>query len=120
MQGTVTPLHRPPDTKARLNRRIEGTGWALLLIVIGCLVWWESAPEGTWLVGTGLILLGVNAARYVNDIPTNAFTVGLGALAILLGLGKFLGLALPVLPLLLILIGMYILYRTVIEPERLS
>ena len=119
MQSTMTPSHRPAD-KSSLNRQIEGIGWALLFIMFGGLIWWESAPEGTWLVGTGLILLGVNAARYLNEIPMNVLTMSLGALAIVLGIGKFLGMAFPVLPLLLILIGVYILYRTVIEPGRLT
>jgi hypothetical protein len=73
---------RPP-----LDRRLEGIGWALFLIMIGGIGLVPSVPPGTWLVGTGLIMLGLNLARYLSGLRMSNFTVVLGVLALLLGVG---------------------------------
>ena len=48
--------------KMHLNKRLEAIAWGLFLIMIGAL--WllpdETVPEGTWLLGVGVILLGLN------------------------------------------------------------
>ena len=106
------------ETTSSLDHRLETVGWALFLIMIGALVLWESSPEGLWLVGTGIIMLGLNAARYLYGIAVSTFTIGLGALAILLGGADLVGVDLPVFPILLILIGVQILFRAVTNTSR--
>ena len=60
----------PEQTMAH---RIESVGWALFLIMIGCL--WlvpaSSVPEGTWLIGAGVIMVGVNLVKRGNNLPMN-------------------------------------------------
>lgn len=68
-------------------------------------------PEGTWLIGIGLIMLGLNVARRLNDIEPSGFTIVLGVIALLAGTGDFLGVDLPVFPILLILLGAQIIYK---------
>ncbi|MBI5033849.1 MAG: hypothetical protein HZB51_25300 [Chloroflexi bacterium] len=74
-------------------------------------------PPGTGALGFGLILIGLNAARSLNGIPTSGFTITLGVLAILLGglelAGFFLTLPfeLPVFAILLIVLGVIVLAR---------
>jgi hypothetical protein len=100
-------------TKKALDRRLENVAWALFLIMIGgiWLVPGNQVPEGTWLIGVGLIMLGLNAARYANGIKMSNFTIGLGILALLIGLGNFAGVDLPIFPILLILIGANIIFK---------
>jgi hypothetical protein len=64
--------------KSSLNQRFEAIGWALFLIMLGGI---GLVPEGTWLVGVGLIMLGLNLARYLSDIPMSLGTLFLGSLA---------------------------------------
>ncbi len=49
----------------------------LFLIIIGAL--WifpgGSIPEGTWLITAGVIMLGVNVIRYLNDIKMSGWGV---------------------------------------------
>lgn len=99
--------------KIKLNQRLESVGWALFLIMIGGLglVPEEQVPEGTWLIGIGLIMLGLNVARRLNDIEPSGFTIVLGVIALLAGTGDFLGVNLPVFPILLILLGAQIIYK---------
>ena len=94
-----------PTTRPALDRRLEGIGWALFLIMIGGIGLIPNVSPGAWLVGAGLIMLGLNLARYLNGIRVSNFTVVLGILALLLGLGGITGANLPFFPILLILIG---------------
>jgi hypothetical protein len=99
--------------KSGLNRRLEDIGWALFLIMIGAL-WLMPAgqvPEGTWLIGAGLIMVGINAVRYSNGIRMSGFTLILGTVALAGGLADFLGVKLPLFPILLTLIGVSIILR---------
>jgi hypothetical protein len=108
-------------TKKALDRRLESIGWALFLIMLGglWLVPKERLPEETWLIGVGIILLGLNAARYLNGIKMGNFTIGLGILALLIGIASFAGVELPLFPIILILIGANIIFKIVTrQPEQ--
>ena len=104
---------RSPMTPAKhdLNRRLETTSWGLFLIMLGGFALLPSVPEGTWLLGAGVIMLGLNAVRLVAGIRVSFFTVILGTVALLSGLGSVYGVNLPVGPLLIILIGLAIIVR---------
>jgi hypothetical protein len=102
------PTTTPPDSeKSRLNQRYEAIGWALFLIMLGGIGLVPDAlvPEGTWLVGVGLIMLGLNLARYLSDIPLSSGTLFLGSLALIAGIASVLGADLPIFPIVLILLG---------------
>ena len=103
--------------KNALNKRLEAISWGLFLIMIGGigLVPHNLVPEGTWLIGAGLIMLGLNAARYFNRIPMSSFTIVLGIVAVLAGASNFVGVELPFFPILLILIGASMLLKPLLE-----
>jgi hypothetical protein len=98
--------------KRALDSQLERIGWGLFLIMIGglALVPKGLVPEGVWLVGTGLIMLGLNVARRLNGIRVSGFTVVLGLAALAAGLSAVAGVSLPVFPILLIALGAQILY----------
>ena len=58
------------EQKKSLDKRLDALGWGLFLIMIGCL--WlipeESVPEGTWLIGAGVIILVLIGIRYLYGI----------------------------------------------------
>jgi cytosine/uracil/thiamine/allantoin permease len=102
----------PEDLRKQdLNRRLETIGWGLFLIMLGGFALVPGVPSGTWLIGAGLIMLGLNAIRVVLGIRVSAFTLILGTIALLSGLGSVLGVDIPVGPLLIILIGLAIIVR---------
>jgi hypothetical protein len=102
----------PEDARKReLNGRLETVGWGLFLIMLGGFALAKDVPEGTWLVGAGLIMLGVNAIRLLVGIRASWFTLILGTIALLSGLGSVYGIDIPVGPLLIILIGLAIVVR---------
>jgi hypothetical protein len=100
------------DTKG-LDRRLEATAWGLFFIMLGGILVLPSSvlPQGTWLIGAGLIMLGLNAARVYSGIRTSPFSIGLGIAAVVAGLADFAGLGLPILPLILVLIGVEIIFK---------
>lgn len=101
--------------KRALDRQLEGIGWALFLIMIGGLALIPNVPGGVWLIGVGLIMLGLNGARYLNGIRMRNFTLVLGTLALLLGVAELLGLDWPVFPILLILIGASVIFDVIMR-----
>jgi cytosine/uracil/thiamine/allantoin permease len=97
--------------KHELNRRLESISWGLFLIMLGGFALLKSVPEGTWLVGAGVIMLGLNAFRLLFGIRIGWTTVILGTVALLSGLGSVYGVSIPVGPLLVILIGLAVILR---------
>jgi hypothetical protein len=101
----MTPARRD------LNQRLETISWGLFLIMLGGFALLKSVPEGTWLIGAGVIMLGLNAVRLALGIRVSWFTVIVGTVALLSGLGSVSGVNIPVGPLLIILIGLAIIVR---------
>ncbi|MBN1402666.1 MAG: hypothetical protein JXA74_17630 [Anaerolineae bacterium] len=96
-----------------LNKRLESIAWAVFLISIGVgtlltmLLGPEQVPVGLGGVVTGLILLGLNVARYAYGIKMSGGTLVLGALALLSGIGDLAGVNVPILAIVLIGAGIY-------------
>lgn len=101
------------DRKRKLNKRLETVSWGLFLIMLGGFAMLRGVPEGTWLVGAGTIMLGLNATRLLLGIRASWFTVVIGTIALVAGLGSVLGIDIPVGPVLIILIGLAIVVRAV-------
>lgn len=126
-QGKAEPSQeaeeeRPQDPeKAALNSRLEGVAWGLFLIMLGCryFVPGEQVNAGWWSIGVGIILLGLNAARYFNGLRMSGFTVVLGVIALATGAGELAGLDLPSLAILLILLGANLILKPWFESKKL-
>ena len=111
------PANKPGAEKRRLNKRLESVGWALFLITIGG-IWLfpdEQVPEGTWLIGAGAIMLGLNGARYLCGIKMSGTSIVLGLLAVALGVIDVLGVKVPFLPIVLIIIGAIIILKPLLH-----
>jgi hypothetical protein len=103
--------------KRTLDRRLESLGWGLFLIMIGGLWLIPNVPEGVWLIGVGVILLGLNGVRYLYGIRMRMFSMVLGLAAIGLGVGIWLGLGWQVWPIVLIVIGASIILDLAVPSE---
>jgi hypothetical protein len=91
----------------RHGQRLDEIALALVLIMTGGL--WLAPkgmfPEGTWLAGLGLILLGLNAARRIRGLKTSGFGIIVGLIALAAGIGRIVGQELPLIPILLLILG---------------
>ncbi len=72
------------NTKA-LNHDLATIGNGALLIWWGIVIIIDPLTIGMGAIGTGLIMLGVNAARRIKDIPTKPSTTFLGSVAVAWG-----------------------------------
>jgi len=102
-----------PSGKRRQAKRFEEIALALVLIMTGALWLAPKAmfPEGTWLAGVGLIVLGLNAARRVRGLKTSGFGIIVGLIAFAAGIGRIVGQELPLIPILLIVLGVGLVIR---------
>jgi len=97
---------------------LEAVAWGAIFILWGITELLPSLPKGAGAVGFGLILLGLNLARYLKGEPISGFTTALGILAFLLGgleLARpylHLPFELPVFAILLFALGLITLMRT--------
>ncbi len=74
------------NNQENLNHALAAIGWGLLFIWWGVVVLIDPITMGTGAIGTGLILLGVNAARWTKGIPTRASTTTVGITALAWGI----------------------------------
>ncbi len=109
--------HTTESTSDRqgLGVRLDEIAWALFLIMTGAL--WLTpggwAPDGTWLVGLGVILLGWSGARRFCHQPVSAGAIAVGIAALVAGVGRILGSAGLFIPILLVALGIGLATRTV-------
>jgi hypothetical protein len=99
------------------TRNYEALAWGAFFIWWGITELIPSLPNGIGALGIGLILLGLNAARYLSGISTSRFSTTLGILAVVWGgldlAGVFLNLPfeIPVFAILLVVYGAIVLAR---------
>lgn len=107
------PLSHQDTQQSGLDKRLEDLGWGLFLMMIGCLLLVPDrlVPQGVWLIGTGLIMLGINGVRYLNGIKMSSFTLVLGLFALIAGFGELFSLKLPLFAIFLIFIGISIIFK---------
>jgi hypothetical protein len=107
-------------TRKDLGKRFEEIALALGLIMTGALWLAPKAifPEGTWLAGAGLILLGLNAARRIRGLKMSGFGLVAGLIALAAGIGRIIGQDLPIMPALLIVLGAALILKAATAPGK--
>lgn len=109
------------EEKAALNKRLETVAWGCFLIMLGGFLFvpYEQIPKGVWSIGVGLIMLGLNAARYFYKIKMSGFTTFLGVISLISGVLQVAGMRTFEGAILLIILGAYLLVRPWIEQQQL-
>jgi hypothetical protein len=102
------------------GKRLEEIALALVLIMTGGLWLAPKAlfPDGTWLAGAGLILLGLNAARRIRGLKMSGFGLLAGLIALGSGVGRIIDMDLPIVPALLIVLGAALIIKTAATPGK--
>ncbi len=107
--------------KVALNKRMEAIAWGFFLIMLGGFVFIpESVVEkGLWSIGVGVIMLGLNAARYSKQIKMSGFTTFLGVISVLGGVFQLAGLQAYDGAILLVVLGALLLLKPWFDKHRL-
>ncbi|HSB66252.1 MAG TPA: hypothetical protein VLD65_06710 [Anaerolineales bacterium] len=117
-ETVVAPAQDPE--KVALNKRLESIGWGLFLVMLGgfALVPQNTIPRGVWSIGVGVIMLGLNIARYYYHIKMSGFTTFLGILSLIGGVVELLGFTSLDGALLLIILGAYLILKPWFEKHK--
>jgi hypothetical protein len=107
--------------KAALNKRMETVAWGCFLIMLGGFMFVpkEIIRGGWWSIGVGMIMLGLNAARYFNGLRMSGFTTFLGILSVIGGVVDLVGVAGIDAAVLLIVLGGYLLLKPFFDKRQL-
>jgi hypothetical protein len=107
--------------KTAQNKRLESIAWGLFLIMLGgfALVPASTIPKGIWSIGVGVIMLGLNFARYIYRIRMSGFTTLLGILSLLGGIAELIGITSLDGALLLIILGAYLILKPWFDKRKL-
>ena len=73
------------DNAQKSNHKHNSIGWGLLLILLGLTILFDFIPFGVGVLGTGLLLLGVNVVRSRKGLPTDGDNTVLGILGLVWG-----------------------------------
>jgi len=116
-----TPVIVIDESKSALNKRLEAIGWGCFLVMLGgfMLVPHELVNKGYWSIGVGLIMLGLNAARYFNKIRMSGFTTFLGIVSLISGVAQILGYQEIGGALFLIILGAYLILKPWFDKRQL-
>jgi hypothetical protein len=123
-EPTNTPIKTPAPVdgeKAALNKRLETMAWGLFLVMLGGFMFVPKnlAPDGLWSIGVGLIMLGLNAARYFNKLRMSGFTTVLGILSVIGGIVQLIGVKNLEGAFLLIILGAFLLLKPWFDKRQL-
>ncbi len=79
----------------------------------------DVVAKGFWSIGVGVIMLGLNAARYFYNIKMSGFTTFLGALSLAGGIAELLGMTSLEGAFLLIILGAYLILKPWFDKHQL-
>lgn len=96
-------------------RHLDQIGWGIFLVMIGAIWLVPGVPPGTWLIGTGVLLLMLTAIRFWLGIHWSGVTATLGVLALVAGLGDATGIRLPLFPIFLVIVGTSLILKPLLS-----
>ena len=107
--------------RASLNKRLETIAWGCFLIMLGgfAFVPEQIIAGGFWSIGVGIIMLGLNAARYGYGLRMSTFTTVLGVISVISGVLEVVGLNTLGGPILLIVLGLYLIVKPWFASQQL-
>lgn len=106
--------------KQQINSYIEGLSAATFLIGLGIILLFPklNIVNNIWILLAGIILVGGNVARIIYGIKMQMASIILGIFAILYWFKNLAGFNLPIIPILLIILGITIIINILSGKKR--
>ncbi len=108
-QSNLTPSPESSERNERL-RQIDSCAWAVFFMWVG-VVMLAGVPWAWFLVGVGVLILGAQMMRRMWNLNVEAFGVAVGLIIFAGGVWDLLSLPWPLMPIILILLGAYLLWK---------
>lgn len=109
-QSSLDQFHGPSD-QTGLSRQIDSGAWAVFFIWLG-VVMLAGLPWAWFLVGVGVLILGAQLVRRQRDLMIETFGIIIGLIILAAGIWDLFALPLPLMPVVLIVLGGYLLWKT--------
>lgn len=109
-QSSLVPSQDSSD-QHEVSRQIDSGAWAAFFIWVG-VVMLTGLPWDWFLVGVAIIILGAQIVRRQLNLNLEKFSVIFGLIILAAGIWDLLALPLPLMPILLIVLGGYLLWKT--------
>lgn len=106
-QSSLVASHDLPDP----HRQIDLAAWAVFFIWLD-VVMLAGLPWAWFLVGVGVLILGAQMMRQQRNLKVDRFGVVIGFIILAAGMWDLLALPLPLMPIILIVLGGYLLWKT--------
>jgi len=104
-----TEPETPPAGNVERAKSLEAAGWGLVLLWLGITSLFTLGWPA-FLIGLGVIALGMQGLRSMWQIPVEGFWLILGVIFIVAGVSESFGASFPFVPVALILFGLAALY----------
>jgi hypothetical protein len=95
------------------SKALDGIAWGLFIVLLGAGWYIEGAygiETGPYIAfGVGIILIGLNSVRAMNNIKISKFSLFVGLVAFAIGGAGILGYTLDLFLTIIILIGLFII-----------
>ncbi len=111
-QASLVPSHETPDP----HRQIDSAAWAVFFIWLG-VVMLAGLAWDWFLVGVGILILGAQMVRQQRSLKIDRFGMAIGFIILAAGTWDLLALPLPLMPIILIVLGGYLLWKTLSKTE---
>lgn len=110
---SITPLTESPRPSGRDDRarQIDSAAWAVFFIWVG-IVMLAGMPWAWFLIGVGVLVLAAQIVRQQRGLTIEMFGVVIGLIMLAAGVWDLLALPLPLMPVILIVLGGYLLWKT--------
>ena len=95
----------------------DAIGWSLFFVWVG-VAWLLDVGLGWGLLGVGILTLGMQGVRKLNDVNVEGFWVVLGLGFVVAGFWELWNISVPLAPIILIVLGIALLYWRVVRPEK--
>jgi hypothetical protein len=112
MQSSLAQFQEPSDKSSERARQIDSAAWAVFFIWVGATML-AHVPWGWFLIGVGALILGAQICRWQMGLVVDGFGVACGVIFLAGGAWELLALRWPLAPVLLIVLGGYLLWKTV-------
>ncbi len=114
-QSFLVPSHQSPDQHER-SRQVDSAAWAVFFIWVG-IAMLTQVPWPWFLVGVGVLILSAQIMRRQWNLRIKRFFVAVGLIILAGGAWDLLALPWPFMPILLIALGGYLLWKTLSRAE---
>lgn len=104
--------------KRELESRFDTVGWGLLFMLFGALALPNGTAEYASVAAVGAAMLGLNLVRIFVDLPVRWFSIILGTVMLVAGIGALAGLHMDVFVLFFVLAGVVTIVGAVVQPRR--